>query len=381
MVVGADGKPSKSPFPTRAGKFRSLTGSPWPAVHADESNPNSPAPGVPAFGGGLPAQPEKKVRKPVRLPSRQTVPCSDHFLFGTDFDASQLQGEFSQELLDDFEMLKREVANSAWRASLCLRTTLSLPVGHAASWVQKNKFPPDLKETLLSVALHALRIDEYDDDFFAMMPKIFPYNLFTMKKLIKREVYPTRINEMSTQQDDLLKIVQKQIDTLYPIQRAEFERKLAEYEHAQEHGLDAVANGAAAAAAAAAARKTPEPPSRMPGFGDSPAIATPLLGAIEGADGSPAPGKDDEDEKTGASAAASLRIDSRSKKCADCALLSTRALSRRTKVALPLQRHDPRCAVPGRRARRQEVRADDREAVRPGTAAGLPVLASSRYLG
>ncbi|GAA5998368.1 uncharacterized protein JCM10292_001149 [Rhodotorula paludigena] len=259
-VKGSKNKPkfdeNGNPVPSAAARRRSnkvVVGADGKPIHADESNPNSPAPGVPAFGGGLPAQPEKKVRKP---------------------------GEFSQELLDDFEMLKREVANT--------------------SWVQKNKFPPDLKETLLSVALHALRIDEYDDDFFAMMPKIFPYNLFTMKKLIKREVYPTRINEMSTQQDDLLKVVQKQIDTLYPIQRAEFERKLAEYEHAQEHGLDAVANGAAAAAAAAAARKTPEPPSRMPGFGDSPAIATPLLGAIEGADGSPAPGKDDEDEKTAA---------------------------------------------------------------------------------
>lgn len=34
---------------------------------------------------------------------------------------------------------------------------------------------------LAAVALKAIVLDEYDDDFWDAMPKIFPYNRFTMK--------------------------------------------------------------------------------------------------------------------------------------------------------------------------------------------------------
>jgi Ubinuclein conserved middle domain len=48
------------------------------------------------------------------------------------------------------------------------------------SWEQKGKFPPSLKPPLANLAILAIKLDEYDDDFFALMPMLFPYNKFTM---------------------------------------------------------------------------------------------------------------------------------------------------------------------------------------------------------
>lgn len=124
------------------------------------------------------------------------------------------------------------------------------------------------------------------------MPKIFPYNLFTMKKLIKREVYPKRIRDLNEEQDEQLQILKQGIDRNYGPQRADFERRLAEYERKLAQGDGTTASGVAVNSM----RRTPEP-AAGPIFGHSPAIATPLIATVDGLDGSPAPGKE-EDEKT-----------------------------------------------------------------------------------
>lgn len=48
------------------------------------------------------------------------------------------------------------------------------------SWDQKGKFPPSLKPNLLELAILAIKLDEYDEYFFNLMPSLFPYNKFTM---------------------------------------------------------------------------------------------------------------------------------------------------------------------------------------------------------
>lgn len=48
------------------------------------------------------------------------------------------------------------------------------------SWENKAKFPPNLKPRLTIVALEALKLGEYGENFFNYLPKIFPYNRFTM---------------------------------------------------------------------------------------------------------------------------------------------------------------------------------------------------------
>ena len=37
-----------------------------------------------------------------------------------------------------------------------------------------------IRPMLGAVALKAIRLNEYDDNFFNLMPRIFPYNRFTM---------------------------------------------------------------------------------------------------------------------------------------------------------------------------------------------------------
>ncbi|GAA6034919.1 hypothetical protein JCM8097_009365 [Rhodosporidiobolus ruineniae] len=245
-----NGNPVAPAARRRSGKVV-VTGADGKPVHDTTAGPSTGSPAVtsaPAFGGAaLPAQPPKPVRK---------------------------KGEFSPELQADLDMLKRE--------------------SDKEPWIVKNKFPPALKDLLISVAYHALTLNEYDDDFFAVMPKIFPYNLFTMKKLIKREVFPKRIDDYSKLQDEYLAVLQRGIDEGYPVQKADFERRKAEWERSQAEGGGSAVGAASSSAAAFSRAATPEA-GNVPGFGDSPAIRTPLLAGQEGgAEGSPAPGKEDD---------------------------------------------------------------------------------------
>lgn len=50
----------------------------------------------------------------------------------------------------------------------------------------KGKFPPSVKPLLAQLALKAIVLGEYDDNFFNLMPKLFPYNRFTMTVRIYR---------------------------------------------------------------------------------------------------------------------------------------------------------------------------------------------------
>lgn len=49
------------------------------------------------------------------------------------------------------------------------------------SWLNKAKFPPALKPPLVSVAMLAIDLGEYNDNFFNHLPQLFPYNRFTMQ--------------------------------------------------------------------------------------------------------------------------------------------------------------------------------------------------------
>ena len=92
----------------------------------------------------------------------------------------------------------------------------------------KGKFPPSLKPPLANLAILAsvIKLDGYDDDFFALMPMPFPYNKFTMtvrffnflvyvafglsyltsniQKLIKRTIFSDHLTLLIERQDDLL---------------------------------------------------------------------------------------------------------------------------------------------------------------------------------
>ncbi|KAJ6590422.1 hypothetical protein DFH09DRAFT_1139345, partial [Mycena vulgaris] len=91
----------------------------------------------------------------------------------------------------------------------------------AESWETKSKFPPNLKPLLAALSMQAIALDEYDDQFFNLMPTIFPYNKFTMLKLIKRTIFADHTALLNQRQDDILEELRAQ---------EEWERNLQNYE-------------------------------------------------------------------------------------------------------------------------------------------------------
>jgi hypothetical protein len=83
---------------------------------------------------------------------------------------------FHPELEQMIESLKVAIANGKSEPGTPLYIVSTQP---PESWV-KGKFPPTLKPTLAQVALKAVVLGEYDDNFFNLMPKIFPYNRYTL---------------------------------------------------------------------------------------------------------------------------------------------------------------------------------------------------------
>lgn len=143
----------------------------------------------------------------------------------------------------------------------------------------KNKFPPHLKELLTSVAHLALDLNEFDDYFFARLPSIFPYNKFTLTKLVKREVFPKRMNDYNNKQEEYLDVLRAGIKEHYDEQKKEFEQVHADWVKSQDNdGAMKVDESSAPAGAV----------SSIPAFGAAPIS----VAATSGAEDSPAPATD-----------------------------------------------------------------------------------------
>lgn len=68
----------------------------------------------------------------------------------------------------------------------------------AESWDVKGKFPPGIKPILADVALKAVKLGEYDEDFFSLMPVLFPYNKFTMTVCLPSFVVRSKGTDVSS---------------------------------------------------------------------------------------------------------------------------------------------------------------------------------------
>ncbi|KAF9228200.1 hypothetical protein BS17DRAFT_773236 [Gyrodon lividus] len=102
------------------------------------------------------------------------------------------------------------------------------------SWDVKGKFPPGIKPILADVALKAVRLGEYDDDFFSLMPVLFPYNRFTMTKLIKRTVFQDHFKILTDRQDELLEQLAVLTKEGFPKAKEEWEKSVTAWEKRQE---------------------------------------------------------------------------------------------------------------------------------------------------
>ncbi|KAI0062963.1 hypothetical protein BV25DRAFT_1825014 [Artomyces pyxidatus] len=102
------------------------------------------------------------------------------------------------------------------------------------SWEVKGKFPPAMKPILADVALKAIKLNEYDDNFFNLMPRLFPYNRFTMSKLIKRTVFLDHMALLVKRQDELLVELKKMTDEGFAKAQDEYERSVQLWEKKHE---------------------------------------------------------------------------------------------------------------------------------------------------
>ncbi|KAJ7867582.1 hypothetical protein B0H13DRAFT_2065165 [Mycena leptocephala] len=99
----------------------------------------------------------------------------------------------------------------------------------AESWETKSKFPPNLKPLLAALSLQAITLDEYDDNFFNLMPTIFPYNKFTMSKLIKRTIFHDHTALLNQRQDEILEQLKVLATEGFPKAQEEWEKSLQNY--------------------------------------------------------------------------------------------------------------------------------------------------------
>ncbi|KAF9033118.1 hypothetical protein BJ165DRAFT_758758 [Panaeolus papilionaceus] len=126
------------------------------------------------------------------------------------------------------------------------------------SWEQKGKFPPGLKPPLAKLAILAIKVDEYDDDFFSLMPSIFPYNKFTMTKLIKRTVYPEHYALLTDRQEVLLKELEQLAKDGFAKAQEEYEKSVALWDKRQEKLRAEVADASGTPSAAPTRQGTEE---------------------------------------------------------------------------------------------------------------------------
>ncbi|TFK73085.1 hypothetical protein BDN72DRAFT_762326 [Pluteus cervinus] len=101
-------------------------------------------------------------------------------------------------------------------------------------WTQKGKFPQNLKPLLSDLALKAIKNNEYDEQFFTLMPQLFPYNKFTMSKLIKRTVYPDHHALLIQRQDALLEELKKEAEQGFAKAEEEWEKSVVAWDKRQE---------------------------------------------------------------------------------------------------------------------------------------------------
>ncbi|KAI0323619.1 hypothetical protein GY45DRAFT_1264300 [Cubamyces sp. BRFM 1775] len=102
------------------------------------------------------------------------------------------------------------------------------------NWDVKGKFPPGIKPILGQVALKAVILGEYDDNFFNLMPKLFPYNKFTMTKLIKRTIWRDHTNLLIDRQNALIEELRVLAEEGFPKAKEEWEKSVAQWEKRQE---------------------------------------------------------------------------------------------------------------------------------------------------
>ncbi|KAF9491641.1 hypothetical protein BDN71DRAFT_1452481 [Pleurotus eryngii] len=151
---------------------------------------------------------------------------------------------FHPDLQESFKTLKQAIANE--------------------DWGQKGKFPPSIKPLLNSIAVQAIQLDQYDDYFFALMPELFPYNKFTMTKLIKRTVFIDHCKLLTDRQDELLAELADLAKAGFAKAEEEYERTLSQWAQRQEQLRVETELGRGSSAGVGSGEQPSRPPTEDP---------------------------------------------------------------------------------------------------------------------
>ncbi|KAI0633107.1 hypothetical protein C8Q77DRAFT_1073988 [Trametes polyzona] len=154
------------------------------------------------------------------------------------------------------------------------------------NWEQKGKFPPALKPVLAQVALKAVILGEYDENFFNLMPRLFPYNKFTMTKLIKRTIWRDHTNLLMDRQNSLIEELRVLAEEGFPKAKEEWEKSVAQWEKRQERAkAEATGEGANGVAHSTEGSPVVSDTQATPSVGPSALDARPSLDEAEHEDG------------------------------------------------------------------------------------------------
>lgn len=143
------------------------------------------------------------------------------------------------------------------------------------NWEVKGKFPQSLKPMLASIALKAILLGQYNDNFFNVMPQLFPYNKFTMSKLIKRTVWQEHTKLLLERQAALLDELKVLAEAGFPKAQEEWERSVVAWEKRQERAKMEAEGGSVAHSAEgtpAASDSQPTPKLETPALAARPSV-------------------------------------------------------------------------------------------------------------
>ncbi|KAI0087501.1 hypothetical protein BDY19DRAFT_907353 [Irpex rosettiformis] len=159
---------------------------------------------------------------------------------------------FHPELEEAIEELKGAISKGEY--------AIYLLDGYPEQWDTKGKFPPNIKPLLAQVALKAIILGEYDDNFFNLMPRIFPYNRFTMFKLIKRTVWRQHTDLLLERQNALIEELRKLSEEGFAKAQEDWKRSVSLWE--KRHAKDA--EGGEPGAEGPSQEGTPAPSDNQP---------------------------------------------------------------------------------------------------------------------
>ncbi|KAJ8590552.1 hypothetical protein M405DRAFT_766097 [Rhizopogon salebrosus TDB-379] len=140
------------------------------------------------------------------------------------------------------------------------------------SWDTKGKFPPSIKPVLADVALKAVNLGEYDDDFFNLMPVLFPYNRFTMTKLIKRTIFTDHLKILTDRQDELLQQLAVLTKEGFSKAQEEWDKSVVAWERRKEKAKNESEAGATSTPSAADAQHHDDGAGSGADGGDAPGV-------------------------------------------------------------------------------------------------------------